>query len=192
MYIFAQTDARGQQQGKGGTYPSSISDEGRSLLKELMRDGFGDHILLLKLYQAWASSGYNHEWCKSMGVDQRSMRFARDIRNQLERIVGIDGRGLDANTARKDDDDKKSNDKDEGRHKDKKQRRSSHGGFSDSAAIKSLRMALTIGFANRMARRMPMHNGYRTLGAKPALAQVCFSPWSGLNVAPFLSKHAYD
>ena len=34
-------------------------------------------------------------------------------------------------------------------------------------------MALAIGFTNRLARRMPHHNGYRTLGAEStALAQL--------------------
>jgi ATP-dependent RNA helicase DHX8/PRP22 len=35
-----------------------------------------------------------------------------------------------------------------------------------------LRMALAIGFANRLARRLPTHNGYRTLGESASLATL--------------------
>lgn len=35
-----------------------------------------------------------------------------------------------------------------------------------------LRQALTIGFANRLARRMVQHNGYKTLGEHATLAQL--------------------
>jgi ATP-dependent RNA helicase DHX8/PRP22 len=45
-------------------------------------------------------------------------------------------------------------------------------GFSDAATVDALRKAIVIGFANRLARRMPMHNGYRTLGESSTLAQV--------------------
>lgn len=35
-----------------------------------------------------------------------------------------------------------------------------------------VRRALTVGFANRIARRMRLHNGYRTCNEKGALAQI--------------------
>ncbi len=35
-----------------------------------------------------------------------------------------------------------------------------------------LRQALLIGFANRLARRMATHNGYKTLSEPPTLAQL--------------------
>jgi len=40
------------------------------------------------------------------------------------------------------------------------------------AGAERLRRALMLGFANRLARRMPQHNGYRTLGAGATLAQL--------------------
>ncbi|RMZ55894.1 hypothetical protein APUTEX25_003860 [Auxenochlorella protothecoides] len=42
----------------------------------------------------------------------------------------------------------------------------------DEGEHRRLRHALAIGFANQLARRMPLHNGYRTLGERPTLAQV--------------------
>lgn len=36
----------------------------------------------------------------------------------------------------------------------------------------ALRKSLCIGFSNRLAQRMPRHNGYRTLGIKPQLVQI--------------------
>lgn len=36
----------------------------------------------------------------------------------------------------------------------------------------ALRKALCIGFANRLAQRMPRHNGYRTIGTKSQLVQI--------------------
>lgn len=49
-------------------------------------------------------------------------------------------------------------------------------GFSqdkiEDANLTSLRKALCIGFANRLAQRMPRHNGYRTFGATSRLVQI--------------------
>lgn len=42
------------------------------------------------------------------------------------------------------------------------------------AVLESVRKALTVGFANKIARRMRLHNGYRTCNDKGALAQVRF------------------
>lgn len=42
----------------------------------------------------------------------------------------------------------------------------------DTGSTTSLRQALLIGFANRLARRMTTHNGYKTLSDPPTLAQL--------------------
>ncbi|EFN54077.1 hypothetical protein CHLNCDRAFT_136192 [Chlorella variabilis] len=211
--------------GGGGGGAPAISAAGRQLLQELMQEGLGDHILLLRLYEAWDQAGQSIDWCRDIGVDGRSMRFARDIRQQLERIIGPDGAGLEAGGARRRQHDAQppagagqqqgggggegrpwDGARDVGRGeragaggggrreygrdgrdgRDSKREREREGGeglprggkrprrgFSDAATVTSLRMALTIGFANRLARRMPMHNGYRTLGQSSTLAQVC-------------------
>ena len=40
-----------EREGKSSGPP--ISEASRAVLKELMKEGFGDHILLLRLYQVW-------------------------------------------------------------------------------------------------------------------------------------------
>ncbi len=40
------------------------------------------------------------------------------------------------------------------------------------AGVDALRRALLVGFANRLARRMPRHNGYKTLNERATLAQL--------------------
>jgi len=48
------------------------------------RGGGGDHIALLRCYREWAETGYNMQWCYENYVQVRSMKQARDIREQLE------------------------------------------------------------------------------------------------------------
>lgn len=50
--------------------------------------------------QAWQAAGASIDWCRDLGVDGRSMRFARDIRQQLERIIGPDGSGFESGGGR--------------------------------------------------------------------------------------------
>ena len=42
----------------------------------------------------------------------------------------------------------------------------------NAGSTTGLRQALLIGFANRLARRMTTHNGYKTLSDPPTLAQL--------------------
>jgi pre-mRNA-splicing factor ATP-dependent RNA helicase DHX16 len=48
------------------------------------RGGGGDHIALLRCYSDWASTDYNQNWCFENFVQVKSMKKARDIREQLE------------------------------------------------------------------------------------------------------------
>ena len=48
------------------------------------RGGGGDHIALLRCYTDWAGSDYSQTWCFENYVQVRSMKRARDIRDQLE------------------------------------------------------------------------------------------------------------
>ena len=48
------------------------------------RGGGGDHIALLRCYREWAETEYNTQWCYENYVQVRSMKKARDIREQLE------------------------------------------------------------------------------------------------------------
>lgn len=44
--------------------------------------------------QAWEEAGGSVQWCRERGADVRGLRFARDVRRQLEGIVKEDGSGL--------------------------------------------------------------------------------------------------
>ena len=43
----------------------------------------GDHVALLNCYNAWAEAGFSSAWCAESFVQHRSMKRARDIRDQL-------------------------------------------------------------------------------------------------------------
>lgn len=47
----------------------------------------GDHLVLLNVYNQWASSGHSVQWCYEHFVQSRSMRRARDVREQLEGLM---------------------------------------------------------------------------------------------------------
>ncbi|CAN1259801.1 Pre-mRNA-splicing factor ATP-dependent RNA helicase DEAH1 [Linum perenne] len=43
----------------------------------------GDHIALLRVYTAWKESGFSSQWCYENFVQLRTMKRARDVRDQL-------------------------------------------------------------------------------------------------------------
>ncbi|BFG39791.1 hypothetical protein CerSpe_260660 [Prunus speciosa] len=47
----------------------------------------GDHIALLNIYNTWKEVNYSTQWCYENFVQVRSMKRARDIRDQLERLL---------------------------------------------------------------------------------------------------------
>ena len=44
--------------------------------------------------QAWQEHGFAFEWAKEAGLDVRGLRFARDVRRQLDGITGPNGSHL--------------------------------------------------------------------------------------------------
>ncbi|XP_062179800.1 pre-mRNA-splicing factor ATP-dependent RNA helicase DEAH1-like [Phragmites australis] len=46
-----------------------------------------DHIALLNVYTEWEASGYSAQWCLDHFVQSRTMRRARDVREQLEALL---------------------------------------------------------------------------------------------------------
>ncbi|KAK2516942.1 hypothetical protein Q9966_014852 [Columba livia] len=44
----------------------------------------GDHLVLLNVYEQWVQSGHSVQWCYEHFVQARSLRRARDVREQLE------------------------------------------------------------------------------------------------------------
>ena len=47
----------------------------------------GDHITLLAVYNQWAETDYSTQWCYENFIQYRSMKRARDIRDQLEGLL---------------------------------------------------------------------------------------------------------
>ena len=48
----------------------------------------GDHMTLLNIYNQWADTDYSSQWCYENFIQYRSMKRARDIRDQLEGLLG--------------------------------------------------------------------------------------------------------
>ncbi|KAK2965749.1 hypothetical protein RJ640_003287 [Escallonia rubra] len=47
----------------------------------------GDHIALLKVYNSWRETNFSTQWCYENYIQVRSMKRARDIRDQLEGLL---------------------------------------------------------------------------------------------------------
>ncbi|KAJ3382280.1 ATP-dependent RNA helicase dhx8 [Entophlyctis sp. JEL0112] len=55
----------------------------------------GDHVALLRMYEAWRSAGESNEWCRERFLRVRSLRAAKSARAQLEDLLrrfGLDVR----------------------------------------------------------------------------------------------------
>eukprot|EP00731_Ephydatia_muelleri_P026528 Em0018g628a len=47
----------------------------------------GDHLTLLNVYNEWVQTDYSTQWCFDNFIQHRSMKRARDIRDQLEGLM---------------------------------------------------------------------------------------------------------
>jgi len=50
------------------------------------RDGQGDHIALLKIWNEFVEAGYSHSWARENYLNPRALRRVLDVRNQLLRL----------------------------------------------------------------------------------------------------------
>lgn len=55
--------------------------------KAKFHDPNGDHLTLLNVYNAWKQSRYSKPWCAENFIQFRALTRARDVRNQIERIM---------------------------------------------------------------------------------------------------------
>ncbi|RYP07479.1 hypothetical protein DL764_002486 [Monosporascus ibericus] len=55
--------------------------------KAKFHDPHGDHLTLLNVYNAWKQSGYSAPWCFENFIQARSMKRARDVREQIIKIM---------------------------------------------------------------------------------------------------------
>nr|CAD1819445.1 unnamed protein product [Ananas comosus var. bracteatus] len=66
----------------------------------------GDHIALLNVYNSWKETNYSTQWCYENYIQVRSMKRARDIRDQLEGLlerveIELTSNGNDLDTIKK-------------------------------------------------------------------------------------------
>merc|ERR1719154_404015 len=47
----------------------------------------GDHLTLLNVYNEWAETNFSQQWCYEVFIQHRSMKRARDIRDQLASLM---------------------------------------------------------------------------------------------------------
>lgn len=47
----------------------------------------GDHLTLLNVYNQWEETEYSTQWCYENYIQHRSMKRARDVRDQLEGLL---------------------------------------------------------------------------------------------------------
>lgn len=47
----------------------------------------GDHLTLLNVYNQWAATEFSTQWCYENFIQHKSMRRARDIREQLVNLL---------------------------------------------------------------------------------------------------------
>ncbi|KAI1735720.1 P-loop containing nucleoside triphosphate hydrolase protein [Xylaria scruposa] len=55
--------------------------------KAKFHDPSGDHLTLLNVYNAWRQSGFSSPWCFENFIQFRSMKRAKDVRDQLLKIM---------------------------------------------------------------------------------------------------------
>lgn len=55
--------------------------------KAKFHDPNGDHLTLLNIYNSWKQNGYSSAWCFENFLQARSMKRAKDIREQLNNIM---------------------------------------------------------------------------------------------------------
>ncbi|KAF4461739.1 ATP-dependent RNA helicase DHX8 [Fusarium albosuccineum] len=55
--------------------------------KAKFHDPHGDHLTLLNVYNSWKQNGYSAPWCFDNFIQARSMKRAREVREQLIKIM---------------------------------------------------------------------------------------------------------
>ncbi|PHH51224.1 Pre-mRNA-splicing factor ATP-dependent RNA helicase prp22 [Ceratocystis fimbriata CBS 114723] len=55
--------------------------------KAKFHDPHGDHLTLLNVYNSWKRNGYSAPWCFENFIQARSMKRAKDVRDQIAKIM---------------------------------------------------------------------------------------------------------
>ena len=55
--------------------------------KNFIKGEEGDHITLLNVFNQWAEAGYTKTWCAENYIQDKSMKRARDVRDQILELL---------------------------------------------------------------------------------------------------------
>ncbi|KAJ3062630.1 hypothetical protein HDU99_005144 [Rhizoclosmatium hyalinum] len=66
--------------------PKSEAIQAEQARKNFFRPG-GDHITLLAIWNAYVETNYSIPWCRENYIQHRSMKRARDVRDQLIKLM---------------------------------------------------------------------------------------------------------
>src|SRR6185437_839331 len=66
--------------------PKDKALQAESIFKNFFIEG-GDHLLLLNVYNQWAETNFSSAWCSDNFIQLKSMKRAKDIRDQLESLL---------------------------------------------------------------------------------------------------------
>jgi hypothetical protein len=158
---------------------------------ELAADGVGDHIFLLRLAEM-SCAQLRQDLAKTLCLNERAFAFALKVRGQLSALVKqrvwpiyVAGKCVRGKRARLESPPETAAACQVREHEPSAQRKPQghrsgmppcpsleHGkDIATAQDIDRIRHALAIGYAPRIAIRMPSHNGYRTITArKPSVA----------------------
>ena len=129
---------------------------------------FGDLVPLLRVFRAWEATEprLRGAFCERHGLSRRGMDAARDVRRHLAAAFAAGTASRDPRPRGDDGDSDPPTTKRVGSSSD------DAAAAAKAAAFSDVRFCFCVGFANRLARRMPRHNGFRTLGRSSATAEV--------------------
>lgn len=104
--------------------------------KEIFNHTAGDHLTLLNIWEQWADTSYSNLWCEDNFIQYKTLKRARDIREQLSKLCNRTGILLD-------------NDDNEPKNPDDK--------------LMKIQKSITAGFFPNIARLGNMGDSYQSL-----------------------------
>lgn len=123
-------------------FHGGVAPQYNESMNPFLRDRMGDHIFFLRLFECWKENKMSKSWCERMGIQYKAMKNAKEISNQLLRLVRSENKEVNL-----------------------------HPGACEKAQLKRIRMSLAQGYGNNVARRLQRHNGYKTMSSG-TLAQI--------------------
>lgn len=83
-------------------YPRKLKAQAERTVKSFANP-YGDHCTLLNIWNSWTESGYSKSWCLDHFIQYRSLRRAKDLRDQLlkltEKVIQISSESVSDSVA---------------------------------------------------------------------------------------------